>query len=168
VHVTTVFVTHDQEEAMEVSDRVVIMNRGRIEQQGTPAAVYDAPATPFVYGFLGDVNLFHGRLSDGRVTIGSEELLVPELAGVTNPEAVAYVRAHEVELSRVASSDETLAAVVRHARPNGSAIRVELVREESGTPIEAELSRPEFQSLGLKPGDRVFVRPRRARVFHDG
>jgi sulfate transport system ATP-binding protein len=168
VHVTTVFVTHDQEEAMEVSDRVVIMNRGKIEQQGTPAAVYDAPATPFVYGFLGDVNLFHGRLSDGRVTIGSEELPVPELAGVSNPEAVAYVRAHEVELSRTNGTEATLAAIVRHSRPLGNAIRVELVREESGTPIEAELSRPDFQSLALEPGDRVFVRPRRARVFPNG
>src|SRR5207249_2351221 len=65
VHVTSVFVTHDQEEAMEVADRVVVMNEGRIEQEGTPAEVYEAPATPFVYSFLGDVSLFHGRLHRG-------------------------------------------------------------------------------------------------------
>ena len=79
VHVTSVFVTHDQEEALEVSDRVVIMNEGRIEQSGTPEEVYENPATPFVYGFLGDVNLFHGRIHQGRVNIGESELDAPEL-----------------------------------------------------------------------------------------
>src|SRR6187455_528760 len=72
VHVTSVFVTHDQEEALEVSDRVGIMNEGRIEQSGTPEEVYERPATPFVYGFLGDVNLFHGRIHQGRVKIGQD------------------------------------------------------------------------------------------------
>src|ERR1044072_4697537 len=77
VHVTSVFVTHDQEEALEVSDRVVIMNEGRVEQSGTPEEVYDRPATPFVYGFLGDVNLFHGRIHQGRVSIGGIEPATP-------------------------------------------------------------------------------------------
>ena len=72
VHVTSVFVTHDQEEALEVSDRVVIMNEGRVEQSGTPEEVYERPATPFVYGFLGDVNLFHGRIDRGLVKVGAE------------------------------------------------------------------------------------------------
>jgi sulfate/thiosulfate transport system ATP-binding protein len=80
VHVTSVFVTHDQEEALEVSDRVVIMNEGKIEQSGTPEEVYDRPATPFVYGFLGDVNLFHGRLDRGQVSIGANQLEAPEWA----------------------------------------------------------------------------------------
>jgi len=81
VHVTSVFVTHDQEEAMEVADRVVVMNRGRIEQQGAPDQVYDHPATPFVLQFLGDVNLFHGRLDQAA-------------------QDVSYVRPHELENSR--------------------------------------------------------------------
>jgi sulfate transport system ATP-binding protein len=80
VHVTSVFVTHDQEEALEVSDRVVIMNEGRIEQSGTPEQVYEHPATQFVYGFLGDVNLFHGRINQGRVSIGAGELDAPDCA----------------------------------------------------------------------------------------
>jgi len=80
MHVTSVFVTHDQDEAMEVADRIVVMNQGRIEQQGTPDEVYDHPASPFVLEFLGDVNLFHGRLGQGR---GGE---------------VGYVRPHELEI----------------------------------------------------------------------
>jgi len=77
VHVTSVLVTHDQEEALEVSDRVVIMNEGRVEQSGTPEQVYEHPATPFVYGFLGDVNLFHGRIHQGRVSIAGGQVDAP-------------------------------------------------------------------------------------------
>ncbi len=100
MHVTSVFVTHDQEEALEVSDRVVIMNEGRIEQSGTPEEVYEHPATPFVYGFLGDVNLFHGRIDRGRVKIGSSELEAPEWAEARDQAGVAYVRTYDVELTR--------------------------------------------------------------------
>ena len=99
VHVTSVFVTHDQEEALEVSDRVVIMNEGKIEQSGTPEEVYDRPATPFVYGFLGDVNLFHGRIHQGRVNIGANELDAPEWAGARDQAGVAYVRTYDVQLT---------------------------------------------------------------------
>ncbi len=99
MHVTSVFVTHDQEEALEVSDRVVIMNEGRIEQSGTPEEVYDRPATPFVYGFLGDVNLFHGRIHQGRVDIGVSQLDAPEWADARDQAGVAYVRTYEVELA---------------------------------------------------------------------
>ena len=95
---TSVFVTHDQEEALEVSDRVVIMNEGRIEQSGTPEEVYERPATPFVYGFLGDVNLFHGRIHQGRVNIGDSELEAPEWADARDQAGVAYVRTYDVEL----------------------------------------------------------------------
>src|SRR5688500_14835037 len=98
VHVTSVFVTHDQEEALEVSDRVVIMNEGRVEQSGTPEEVYENPATPFVYGFLGDVNLFHGRIDRGRVNIGESELAAPEWADAQDQAGIAYVRTYDVEL----------------------------------------------------------------------
>src|SRR5512138_126315 len=97
VHVTSVFVTHDQEEALEVSDRVVVMNEGRVEQSGTPEEVYDNPATPFVYGFLGDVNLFHGRVHQGRVRIGESELDAPEWKGAGEREGVAYVRTYDLQ-----------------------------------------------------------------------
>src|ERR671915_2121557 len=113
VHVTSVFVTHDQEEALEVSDRVVIMNQGRIEQSGTPEEVYEQPATPFVYGFLGDVNLFHGRIHRGRVSIGAGELEAPEWADALDQAGVAYVRTYDVELAPSRSDSSFLEAVVR-------------------------------------------------------
>jgi sulfate transport system ATP-binding protein len=165
VHVTSVFVTHDQEEALEVSDRVVIMNEGRIEQSGTPEEVYEHPATPFVYGFLGDVNLFHGRIHEGRVSIGKGELEAPEWAGARDQAAVAYVRTYDVELGPFPSGASSLEAVVRHVRAFGPVVRLELDLVEGGRTIEAHLPRLRFESLALSKGQRVYVSPTNVRVF---
>jgi sulfate transport system ATP-binding protein len=137
VRATTVFVTHDQEEAMEVADRVVVMNHGRIEQVGTPDEVYQHPATPFVYEFLGDVNLFHGR---------------------------NYARPHEVDILRHSVQD-AIPAKVEHIAPRGAVVRVELSAADGGATIEADLSRENLQALGVAPGQDVYVRPRVLRVF---
>jgi sulfate transport system ATP-binding protein len=138
VHATTVFVTHDQEEAMEVADRIVVMNHGRIEQVGAPDEVYEHPATPFVYEFLGDVNLFHGR---------------------------QYARPHEIDVYREASVEGALPATVEHVAPRGAMVRVELsARAASGT-VEAELTREQSRELALEPGQRVYIRPRSMRTF---
>jgi len=165
VHVTSVFVTHDQEEALEVSDRVVIMNEGRIEQSGTPESVYERPSTPFVYSFLGDVNLFHGRIHQGRVQIGEREFEAPEWAGVADQPAVAYVRTHEVELAPSPSAASSLEAVVRHVRAFGPVVRLELDLVQGGGTIEAHLTRGRFDSLALTKGQRVYVSPTSVRLF---
>jgi sulfate transport system ATP-binding protein len=165
IHITSVFVTHDQDEALEVADRVVVMNEGVIEQVGTPEEVYDHPATPFVYSFLGDVNLFHGRLESGRVRIGEHEVSAPEWSDVPDADAVAYVRAYEVDLASAANGTPAIAAVVRRVRRLGTVVRLELDREEDGKHIEAEITRGRYEELGVAPGDRVFVSARRAKVF---
>ncbi|MFC4160899.1 sulfate/molybdate ABC transporter ATP-binding protein [Chitinimonas lacunae] len=156
VHVTSVFVTHDQEEALEVADRVVVMNKGRIEQMGTPDAVYDNPATPFVYQFLGDVNLFHSRVHGGFAQVGEH----------SSPDgAVAYVRPHDIELLREPAGS-TLAVVVDHVRAIGPVVRLDM-RLDNGDPVEAELSREAYAAQAFKAGERVFIRPRQAKVFAD-
>jgi sulfate/thiosulfate transport system ATP-binding protein len=165
VHVTSVFVTHDQEEALEVSDRVVIMNEGRVEQNGTPEEVYERPATPFVYGFLGDVNLFHGRIHQGRVNIGDSELDAPEWADALDQEGVAYVRTYDVELAPMPSSASSLAAVVRHVRAFGPFVRLELDLVQGGRTIEAHIPRDRFGTLALAKGQKVYVSPTNVRVF---
>jgi len=165
VHVTSVFVTHDQEEALEVSDRVVIMNEGRVEQSGTPEEVYEHPATPFVYGFLGDVNLFHGRIHEGRVSIGQSELDAPEWAGARDQAAVAYVRTYDVELGPAPSGVSSLEAVLRHVRAFGPVVRLELDLVEGGRTIEAHIPRDRFETLALNKGQRVYVSPTNVRVF---
>jgi sulfate transport system ATP-binding protein len=165
IHITSVFVTHDQDEALEVADRVVVMNEGVVEQVGTPEEVYDHPATPFVYSFLGDVNLFHGRLEAGRVRIGGHEVDAPELSEAPDSAALAYVRTYEVDLAPTADGTPAMGAIVRRVRRLGSVVRLELDREEDGKVIEAELTRGRHEELGVVKGDKVFVSARRARVF---
>jgi sulfate/thiosulfate transport system ATP-binding protein len=154
IHVTSVFVTHDQEEALEVADRIVVMNRGKIEQAGTPDQVYEHPANPFVLNFLGNVNLFHGRTHQPGT--GQHE---------ADENAVAYVRSHDIEIERSPQDSTALKAEVRHIQKLGPAVRVTLAIDDNGEFIEAELTRDVFQSLGLQPGESVFVRPRQVRVF---
>ncbi len=152
IHVTSVFVTHDQEEALEVADRIVVMNKGRVEQAGTPDQVYDHPANPFVLNFLGNVNLFHGRLQHGGIEPDSRN-------------AVSYVRSHDIEIERSPQDSTALRAEIKHIQKLGPSVRVTLVVAGGGEFIEAELTRDTYQSIGLQQGEQVYVRPRQVRVF---
>ncbi|QOJ21729.1 MAG: sulfate ABC transporter ATP-binding protein [Gammaproteobacteria bacterium] len=167
MHITSVFVTHDQEEALEVSDRVVVMNEGRIEQIGTPDEVYEQPASPFVYEFLGNVNLFHGRLHRGRAWIGDLEVDAPEHAEAEEMAAIAYVRPHEIEVERTRNGEAALAAQIVHVLSVGPIVRLELVREndQERNPVHAEISKERFRELQLAKGDKVFIKPKRLDLF---
>ncbi len=167
LQVTTVLVTHDQEEALEVADRVVIMNDGRIEQEGSPDEVYSRPQTPFVYSFLGSVNLFHGRLREGRVDIGGGALEAPDWPQAPDQAALAFVRTHDIEVSRVSSGGAEVTATVRRVRVLGHVVRLDLY-ESGGRLIEVELPKARFGELQLSKGDQVFVALGRARVFPKG
>jgi len=121
LHVTSIFVTHDQEEALEVADRVVLMNKGRVEQVGTPEQVYEHPATPFVSGFLGTVNVFHGRANAGCLDLGQVTLEAPEHRDAQDQPATVYARPHEIEIERFSPGQEGIpvaaAACDRAHRP---------------------------------------------------
>ena len=163
LHMTSVFVTHDQEEALEVADRVVVMNEGRIEQIGTPDDVYSHPATPFVYNFLGNVNLFHCRLEDGRLYLDGTSI---ELKGDFKPDtksAKVYVRPHllEIEQQEVQNS---LRARVKSINSAGPLVKVALL-SDNGSVIQAELSRERYHALNFKIDDVVFVTPKEIKIF---
>jgi sulfate transport system ATP-binding protein len=162
LHVTSVFVTHDQEEAFEVSDRVVLMNAGRIEQVGTPAQVFDEPASPFVMRFLGAVNVFQGRVDGDRAYLNGVEFAAP--GGGARRAAHVFVRPHELEIHR-ASIAGSFAATVERIVPVGAAIRIELSAQNHGTPIEVEVDVRSGEILGLAPGEQVHLAPRRVRIF---
>jgi sulfate/thiosulfate transport system ATP-binding protein len=162
LHVTSVFVTHDQEEAFEVSDRVVLMNAGRVEQVGTPAHVFEEPASPFVMRFLGAVNVFHGRTEAGRAFVGDVELAAP--VATARSKARVYVRPHELDVHREPVAGSFPAQVLR-VLPIGSAVRVELSAPPHAELLEAELDLARSRVLDLTPGDTVHLAPRRARVF---
>jgi sulfate transport system ATP-binding protein len=165
IHVTSVFVTHDQEEAFEVADRVVVMNQGRIEQHGTPADVFERPANPFVMDFLGNVNLFHGRVERGKAVIAGAELAVADYPQADAEAAVVYVRPHEVLIQHEQTGSASLPAKVLHVNPAGSRVKVELRATDSDQLINAELTTERFAELALKSGDMVFVSASRVRVF---
>lgn len=150
IHVTSVFVTHDQDEAMEVADRIVVMNQGRVEQVGKPDEVYDHPASPFVLQFLGDVNLFHGRHT-GEST-----------------REVSFVRPHEFDIVPNAGPD-TWPVILNHTLTVGPNTRLEFTREGTDAQVDVQVSRETYvqlrSSLGLQPGTRVFIQPRRVTRF---
>ena len=160
MHVTSVFVTHDQEEAMEVADRIVVMNEGRVEQVGSPDEVYDRPATPFVLQFLGDVNLFHGRRDHAPGQ--------PAHSGGSPGGEASYVRPHEIDL--VATPEPgSWTATLAHVLTVGPNTRLELRRQGDEAPVDVELSREAWnglrERLGLRPGSTVHLKPRRITRF---
>lgn len=165
IHLTTIFVTHDQDEALEVADRIVLMNHGRIEQVGTPEEVYDHPANPFVYNFLGSVNLFYGRVREGHVHLGATTIALPNVSEGHDAPAVAYVRPHEIRVSNTPASEGSLPARIMHVNAAGPIIRLELVRLDDGGAFSVELTREQSQGLTLQAGAEVHVELRNVRVF---
>ena len=173
LHVTSIFVTHDQEEALEVADRVVLMNSGSVEQIGSPQEVWDHPASPFVYGFLGDVNLFHGRAPHGEMLIGGDSavsLNSPEHQNVQDSKAFAYVRPHDIEVKRYSTGDAGIKAKLTRAIVVGPIARLEFEPIDhhdfaKDTVIEAQLSSHLFAEHAYKEGETLVLTPRKARIF---
>ena len=155
---TTLFVTHDQEEALELSDRVVIMNQARVEQEGTPEEVYHNPETPFVYQFLGDVNLFHCRTEGGRLYLSAPS--AEATPGTRSSSAsTVFIRPHLLDISLGWTDSRQFRAAVLMVNPAGPVVRVEL-ESEWGAVIRVDLSQERYRALGLRPGTQVFVAPK--------
>ena len=164
IRLTSVFVTHDQEEALEVADRVVVMNQGRVEQVGTPQEVFDHPATPFVMGFLGNVNIFHGRVESGQALLGPLALDYPEHPQAESRAAAGYTRPHELEVDRAEGEGGGFWATLRYANTAGAVVKLELAAAD-GKMVQVDTTRALFESLQLTVGERLYVRPRQVRIF---
>ena len=166
IHVTSVFVTHDQDEALELADRVVVMNEGHIEQIGTPEEVFHHPRTEFVMHFLGQVNLFRGRVEDGKVHFATLSWETPEHASTSTRPVKVFVRPHDFEVDTRQSGDASFTAVVSHIHAAGPNVRLELIAE-TGEHLYAELPQQRYRSQGITQGSRVYVTPRDFKVFAD-
>ena len=155
------------------------MNKGKVEQIGSPQEVWDHPASPFVYGFLGDVNLFHGRAHEGEVNVEGIRIASPEHASAQNAKAFAYVRPHDIDVqpyTAQAALGEGIIAKLDRAIVIGPIARLELIPKDDSRPaggplvetlIEAQLPAQQYRELGLREGDTVVLTPRKARVFVD-
>ena len=164
IHVTSVFVTHDQEEALEVADRIVVMDRGKIEQEGTPDEVFHKPASEFVLSFLGNVNLFHGRMEDGKVMLGP--LFVDSGNALSSQEknVKLFVRPYEFDISHINPGSGSLSARILRIQSAGPNVKIELMTAD-GTLLNVEISHERRHELVLLEGQEVFVTPKQARIF---
>jgi sulfate transport system ATP-binding protein len=165
LRMTSVFVTHDQDEAFEVADRVVIMNKGKVEQIGSPEEIFHHPVNGFVMHFLGNVNIFHSRLEQGQA-LSTLELAAPGPAQDGGKSTPVYVRPHELSLHRESEGPNSIEGRIVHVRTIGLSVRVTLAAS-AGPEIQLEIPKEEFQALGLAKGDRAYARPKGAKVFQD-
>ena len=169
LHLTSVFVTHDQEEALEVADKIVVMNAGKLEQVGPPDEVFDRPSSAFVMDFLGGVNVLHGHVAGDRAVF--RDIVVPWMGTGDGP-ARAYVRGHDLLLHGGSSealrgfplSEGTIEVTVERVRRVGVAARVLVASEHHGE-LTAELPHRELAALGIEQGAKLFAHVRSARVF---
>ncbi len=160
INLTTIFVTHDQEEALEIADQVVVMNQARVEQVGSPQEVYDRPASPFVHRFLGNVNVIRDVEAWGRTGPIRDN---GRLAG----DGLLYVRPHDIEVRRIVGEVFGIPAVLRHSHTAGPRAVLSLEVVASGEKLEADISRLEYSSLGLRPNDVVQLTLRPVSVVND-
>ena len=167
LQVTSIFVTHDQEEAFEVADQIVVMNRGKVEQTGTPGEVFEHPVNAFVMDFLGNVNVFPARLDGGRVLVGGVEMPVGRDQVIANESGKTdvYVRPHELDIDKSADMGNSIRGKVVHVNPAGSIVKVRVLAEDFGLVMNVDVSPEKYKRLGLAAGDLVFVSPKSAKVF---
>ena len=163
IHLTSVFVTHDQEEALELADRVVIMNEGQVEQDGSPEEVFERPASAFVMNFLGSVNIFHGRVEKGRALLGPLSVEYPDHVAADPRPAAGYARPHELEVDR-SDGGGGMWATLATMTTAGAIVRLEL-KADDGRVLQVEMARDRYEALAPKTGEKLYVRPRKLRVF---
>jgi sulfate/thiosulfate transport system ATP-binding protein len=158
--VTTILVTHDQEEALEVADRIVVMRAGKIEQIGTPEEIYLRPANSFVYRFIGSVNVFHGRLNDGVFIPASAAAVDNGADGAPEPETnpvTVFARPHDLYVSRTAVSEHGFSGTIERVTFSGSLVTLEVGAPHSAGTVEVSVSVPEYEDARYQPGETVFV-----------
>jgi len=164
IHLTSVFVTHDQDEAMELADRVLVLNEGRVEQIGTPDEVFHNPKTEFVMNFLGQVNQFRGRVEGGKIHFATLSLDAPH-SSMAPPQSVrVFIRPHDLEIETHQNDHPAFPAVIRRVHSAGPSVRMEL-RAKSGELLQAEMPQDRYRALKIGVESQVFVSPRSVRVF---
>ena len=165
LHITSIFVTHDQEEALEVADQIIVMNKGNVEQIGSPREVYEKPATPFVFDFLGQANRFEGQNSNGIIQIGEDRIQLPQQSNAPQGAVIAFARPNELRI---------------HAQPQDNAIQATFLREiwiagkvlaelqdRQGNLIEISLTPDEAKLHQYRPNQTVWLSASALHLFEN-
>lgn len=153
IKVTSIMVTHDQEEAFEVSDRVVILNHGKLEQIGTPDEIFHHPASPFVMKFLGNVNIFHGRIESGQAKLSLESSSSTQL----------YIRPHDWEIS-LQKEEDFIESTIEYINAASSVVKIDL-KTTNHQDLQVDIPYEKYKDMNLKKGMVVYLKPKEARVF---
>jgi sulfate transport system ATP-binding protein len=164
---TSVFVTHDQEEALELADQVVVMRQSRIEQIGSPRDIYDRPATPFVYEFLGSANRLPCHVRAGRIDVAGGRFEAPFGNGIADGPAWLFVRPHDLAVEP-AGRMQGMAATLTAVMTTGPTFRLQLKLAQADAEVEAEMAKTRFDALRLVPGAKVRLTPLEFGLFPSG
>lgn len=167
VGITSIFVTHDQEEAFEVADRVVIMHDGKIEQIGTPEHVYEHPANPFIYDFIGSTNRFEGQIAGGKFIDGDFETDAPEYTGEVT-QGLGFVRPYHFIIEKQKTKNPSLKAKIKHVQPIGPIVRLNLERSDTHDLLHVEMNKEEFSRLDLHNDELVHLKAKKVQIFSNG
>ncbi|MBN2135425.1 MAG: sulfate/molybdate ABC transporter ATP-binding protein [Acidobacteria bacterium] len=164
IGITSVFVTHDQTEALDLSSRIAVINNGRLEQIGTPEEIFHKPKTEFVLNFLGEVNFFRGVVGKGKIRIGNLKLEAPEYKDQPEEAAHIFIRPHQVEIITDPKGKNQMAATITRMHAAGSFVRLEL-KTETDDDLYVDLTPERFEELNLANITNVYVTPKNVLVF---
>ena len=163
LHITSIFVTHDQEEALEVADQIIVMNKGNVEQIGSPREVYEKPATPFVFDFLGQANRFEGQNQQGIIHIGEDRLQLPQVKDAPQGEIIAFARPNELHIHATPQENAIQATFLREIWIAGKVLAE--LQDRQGNLIEISLHSDEVKLHQFKPNQTVWLSPTALHLF---
>lgn len=165
LHITSIFVTHDQEEALEVADQIIVMNKGNVEQIGSPREVYEKPATPFVFDFLGQANRFEGEHASGIIRIGNDRIELPTTVQAPQGKVIAFARPDELHIHAQPQANTIEANFVREVWIAGKVVAE--LQDRNGRLIEIALSSEAAKQHAFKPNQTVWVSASQLHLFAD-
>ncbi|OTG73311.1 sulfate ABC transporter ATP-binding protein [Acinetobacter terrae] len=163
LHITSIFVTHDQEEALEVADQIVVMNKGNVEQIGSPREVYEKPATPFVFDFLGQANRFEGQNQQGIIHLGEDRIQLPQVNDAPQGEIIAFARPNELSIHAAPQENAIQATFLREIWIAGKVLAE--LQDRQGNLIEISLNSEEAKLHQFKPNQTVWLSPTALHLF---
>jgi len=163
LHITSIFVTHDQEEALEVADQIIVMNKGNVEQIGSPREVYEQPATPFVFDFLGQANRFEGQNQQGIIHLGEDRIQLPQVKDAPQGEIIAFARPNELSIHATPQENAIQATFLREIWIAGKVLAE--LQDRQGNLIEISLSSEEAKLHQFKPNQTVWLSPSALHLF---